>query len=311
MGKQIPYHGSLLMNILVTGAKGFLGNALIQELRKTDHYIVGTTRTLDENCRLFKCDLSDENDVIDLFGSFDFDIIYHLAANPLTNINQTGIERLWKDNVIATKNLLDLSKKGTKFIYASSVTVYSNESLKNEASEKHVPNPQSFYGFTKWTSERLIEEYSRQKGLEAVSARLCAVTGLGSTHGVIHDLYKKYKKSNNIEVIGAKPGTTKPFIHINDVVRFFKLWVDKSPDYAYNAYNVATSYSLSIAEICRVIKERLKIEGEETWTGNTWVGDNSAVKINNYKALNELDFYPEKDSIWAIQTTIQDYEENL
>ena len=300
-----------MSTILITGANGFIGGALLEKLRSTSHTVIGTSRSFDSHCRLFKCDLSDESDVCELFDHYDPDIIFHIAANPITDIKKTGVHQIWQDNVMSTKNLLDYAKPNSKFIFASSVTVYSNESLKKGASEDDIPLPASFYGFSKYVSERLVDDYSREKGLMGVSGRLIATVGRGSTHGVVHDLYKKYKTSNEIEVIGKHPGSRKPFIHISDVVRFFETWVDKPFEKSYNVYNVCNQDTVTVNAICGSIKSVLGIGGKENWTGASWVGDNLEVHVSNKKAVDELKYWPMYDSVDAIESTIEEYEENI
>lgn len=301
--------------ILITGARGFIAGTLLNKLRSTSHTVIGTSRALDPHCRLFKCDLSEESEVRELFNFYNPDIIFHLAANPITDIKKTGIHRIWQDNVMSTKNLLSYAKEGSKFILASSATVYSNESLKKGACEEDIPLPASFYGFSKYVSERLVEDYSREKGLMGVSARLIATVGAGSTHGVVHDLYKKYKKSNEIEVIGKYPGSVKPFIHVSDVVRFFETLVDKTEKTPYySVYNVCNQGAIAVQDICLSIKEVLRIskyDYNDKWTGASWVGDNLEVSLSGKKGREELGFIPKYNNLEAIEKTIQEYEENI
>jgi len=317
-------------NILVTGASGFIGGSIYHSLRKSldktknDTLLLGTTRKLDETCELYQIDLTNKWQVHDIFKKFQFGTIIHCAANPLTDIKKTGINTLWQDNVEATRNLLEMCDSGTKFIYCSSATVYGPESLgkAHGATEEDTPNPQSFYGFTKLTCEKLIEQYCNEGKITGLCARLCAVCGKGASHGVIKDLYNKYVRAKankeDVEVIGAKPGTEKPYIHINEVtdflhhaavfpVDFLKRWSYGGMNQKFQVYNMCNTDTVSVERICEIIKEKLNYDCYENWTGSTWAGDNPKVIMNNRKVQEMCGLWQVVYSEDAIKTTIEEY----
>jgi len=150
--------------ILVTGATGFLGKALVPMLRK--NYEVYTLSTsFQKDPRHFQIDLRKP------FRLFlEFDAVIHLAAK----INYTWLpwihnfRELKKVNVDGTKNLINGCE--TKyFIYASTLSVYD---LKNrENMEKNKIRPRCFYALTKYQGELVCLRLSRIKKFKLLIVR--------------------------------------------------------------------------------------------------------------------------------------------
>ena len=147
------------MNILITGASGFLGNKISNELLFTDNKIFICSRNLNKLNNLSKkfikkkINWKKNNNFKELF--LDIDFVIH-CMSPDHKKEKKTFNNFKKINKIF---LRELSKsKVKKLIYLSSVQVYGNN-IKGEISEKNKLIPDNNYSKSKITSEGLIKKY--------------------------------------------------------------------------------------------------------------------------------------------------------
>jgi nucleoside-diphosphate-sugar epimerase len=165
--------------VLVTGASGEIGQALVQELSKRGGYRIVTAdiAPLPEAIS----DLVAEHVQGDLvykiktFYDYDFNIIFHLAAS-LSSKAEVATEEAHRINVEGTMQLLMLAayrsekyKKAVKFLFPSSIAAYGMSSLEDKrsaglVSEDEHNTPHTMYGCNKLYCEKLGMYYSHYNG---------------------------------------------------------------------------------------------------------------------------------------------------
>jgi UDP-glucose 4-epimerase len=146
-----------MKKILVFGGFGFLGHYLVHELLKRGYKV--TVADIHENEKLeseityVKCDITNKENVENVFENKQFDFVYNLAgfANLDTAIKYP-IETI-QLNVIGNMYILEQCVKNnvSRFVYASSAYAMSNKG--------------SFYGISKLASEKIVEEYLKKYSL--------------------------------------------------------------------------------------------------------------------------------------------------
>lgn len=149
------------MNILVTGATGFIGKNLVKNLVKNNHTVKCLVRKTSRKgdvdylnklkAQLFYGDITRKETLKNCLDNID--VVYHLAG-VLGNFDIPK-EDYYKIHVLGTKNLLELCKK-QKFIYCSSAGVLGPVFNGNELS---AINPTNSYEKSKYGAEKIVRKY--------------------------------------------------------------------------------------------------------------------------------------------------------
>ena len=180
------------MKCIVTGAAGFIGSHLCEELLAQGHKVMGLDafipyypqvvkhrNLLDilrhPNLRFYRVDLrSDSIDEL-LTGA---DVIFHLAAMPGLVQSWTDLEGYWTCNVLATQKLLEaIHRTGIqlkRFVYASTSSVYGRMASGDETLPTQPISP---YGITKLAAEHMGRAYAEAHQIPIVTLRYFSVYG--------------------------------------------------------------------------------------------------------------------------------------
>lgn len=253
------------MNILVTGAAGFIGSHLTAKLLERGFEVVGfdnlssgtktnlTDSLKNSRFRFVEGDLLDPQAIEGALGSCS--LIFHLAADPEVRVGAENPDSHFKQNLQATYNLLEALRKRrtpTKLVFASTSTVYGETSIIPTSEDYGPMLPISTYGATKLGCEALTSSYTELLPLQVVIFRFANVVGSRSRHGVIYDFIKKlHQNQRELEVLGD--GTqTKSYLHISDCLAAFlnclngKLWGETT-----EVYNIGTEQRTNVLLIAQ------------------------------------------------------------
>ena len=233
------------MNILLTGAKGFLGTYFLNFLKDSNNLSTLGKKNCDYNL-----DLSKE---IPLFDK-EFDLVIHTAAKAHT-IPKTENDNkvIFETNVLGTSNLLDgLSQSNIKIpkfiVFISSVSVYGLD--EGESINEQMPLlAQEPYGKSKIEAERIIVEWCKNNNVVYTILRLPLIIGTqapGNLGSMIKSINKGYYF--NISKCDAK----KSMVLASDVASFLV----KSSQVG-GIYNLTDGYNPSVSELSKLISLQL------------------------------------------------------
>jgi len=214
------------MKCMITGATGFIGNRLVNELLNLGaevHVLARSQKKVVElygnKVTFFGGDLWN-TDVIDE-ATRNCDIIFHLAA--FANIWSKDKMLAYKTNVTGTKNILEaaLRNKINKVVFTSSAAVFPPSQNGEEIDETFLL-PEIFltdYETTKVIAEQLCIEYSK-KGLDVVIVNPPRVFGPGllNKSNSVTILIEKYI-NGNWRIIPGNGEAIGNYVFIDDVVK--------------------------------------------------------------------------------------------
>ncbi len=204
------------MKVLLTGASGFIGRNFM-ELAPKDFEIIGiynSSKDADDfvkrrkltNVRLYKCDLTDANEVESLFKKIgkEFDYCLYLAANINVPLSITNPAQDLKITVMGLVNFLQSCGKIKRFVLMSTAGVYDGN--KGPVTPDAKLNPVVPYCISKLAAEEYVKFYSsRGKVEQYVILRFGGAFGKYSKGSkfmgkLVDDIYVKENKK--IEIYG-------------------------------------------------------------------------------------------------------------
>tara|TARA_Y100000310_G_C20633150_1_gene789701 strand:- start:706 stop:1596 length:891 start_codon:yes stop_codon:yes gene_type:complete len=270
-----------MKNILVSGASGFLGKALISRLLESGFNVIGISRSdcglQNKNLRFIKADISDYKKLHLAVKSIKkIDCFVHLAASIYYGDDAKDNEEMVATNVLGTYNAIRLAKEKRikSFIYASSMSAYKVGGI---ATETTAPNPESLYGATKLAPEFFSGQISNQ--CKTYILRFSGLYGPKRDSGIIYKIANAYA-NNKIFDLGQDGQDKWNPLYIDDAVNSIIFFIKSNNKNPSGIYNVGLDSKVSIRDINNIL---VKITGKKL------------VKFSDKKS--SLDFFMRVDKI--------------
>ena len=224
----------IMTKILITGATGFVGRALLENLKLKKKYLIHLSARTNQE-KLFEGEKTFNIGEIDANTNWKdaldgVDCIVHCAARAhTTEKKQTHLLNAYRRiNVDGTRNLAKQAVAiGIKrFIFLSSVKVNGEETITSKSFKyDDIPQPEDAYGISKWEAEQALLEISKQTGLELVIIRAPLIYGVRIKGNFLRLLDLIYKQ---IPLPLFNINNSRSFIGLDNLVDLITHCIDHS-----------------------------------------------------------------------------------
>ncbi len=237
------------MNVLVTGASGFIGRYLVDDLVKHGHHVKALTRQFSlkiKGAEVVRGDITQPERFLSAFDNVE--AVFHNAAYATDYGKKSEI---YKSNIEGTMNVAEACiERGIKrIIYTGTAGVYGFPNTNEEITEKSAKKPLNAYHKSKLEGEKILRNY---KGLSVSVIRPPLVLGAGGKGAKV--ILERIKKGNMIYI-----GTGDQYIslvHPKDVAQCLRLALEN--DKREDTFNVV-SFICKIKELFNEIAVQLDV----------------------------------------------------
>ncbi len=305
------------MAILVTGGAGFIGSHLVDRLVEEGKEVVildnlsSGVSFLNPDAEFIKVDLADRLKLEDVFRKKDFSEVWHIAANPDVRIGSENPDEIYRNNILATYNLLEVMRKNNvdKIIFTSTSTVYGEAEV-IPTPEDYPTVPISIYGASKLACEALISSYCHTFDMKAWIYRFANVIGKRSNHGVIYDFIMKLRRNpEELEILGNGE-QNKSYIYISDCIE--AMFSGLKADDRVNIFNIGSEDQIKVKRIAEIVCEEMGLSPKFRFTGGDrgWKGD-VPVMLLSIEKLKAMGWKPRYSSEQAVRMAVRDLLESI
>lgn len=234
------------MNLLITGANGFIGKAMLKQLQ-SEHRIYALVRDSDsciklDNVEFINHDLSSRLDTKVLPKKVD--AVIHLAQSNQYRNFPDGMRDMADVNISGLVDVLEYARNAScqQFINFSSGSVYSG--APEAQSEESPIKPSGAYPLTKHIAEQITDLYA--EFFTTLNIRLFFPYGPGQQNMLIPNIIDSVKTGKAIGLQGNQGGLVVCPIYVDDVVSICEIALQKNTK---GLINVAGQKTISLKQI--------------------------------------------------------------
>jgi UDP-glucuronate 4-epimerase len=268
------------MRILLTGGAGFIGFHAARALLARGHEIVAlddlnpyydpalkrarlALLEAQPGFRFASCDISDAAALAQAVCSERYDVILHLAAQAGVRYGLVDPAAYTRSNLIGQQNILEFARRHeglAHLVYASSSSVYGNDSTPPFSEDARADRPVSYYGATKRAGELMSHSYAELFGLRQTGLRFFTVYGPWGRPDMAYWLFTEaILKGAPLPVFGAGK-LRRDFTYIDDIVEALVRIVEtpfagEAEGAPHRLYNLGNSHPEDVLALIAAIEQ--------------------------------------------------------
>lgn len=280
------------MNIMITGAAGFIGSTLALRLLErgdsvygvdnlNDYYSVELKQARLARCRTYprftfeKLDIADRTGMTRLFRENRFDAVVNLAAQAGVRYSLVNPHAYVDGNLVGFANVLEGCRHGKvgHLVFASSSSVYGANTKQPFSEHDNVDHPVSLYAASKKANELMAHSYAHLFGLSVTGLRFFTVYGPWGRPDMALFLFTKGILEGTPIKVFNHGKMVRDFTYIDDIVegvvrvidrpaRPNPAWSGLAPDSAtsyapYRVFNIGNSQPVELMRYIQVLEDCL------------------------------------------------------
>ena len=283
------------MNVLVTGAAGFIGSNLCMRLLEelSDTLVVGLDNLnayYDVNIKRWRLEqltgfrerfvfikgsIADKSLVDKIFDEYQPQIVVNLAAQAGVRYSITNPDAYIESILIGFYNILEACRhsydegwEGVKhLVYASSSSVYGSNKKVPYSTDDKVDNPVSLYAATKISNELMAHAYSKLYDIPSTGLRFFTVYGpAGRPDMAYFGFTDKLLRGERIKIFNYG-NCKRDFTYVDDIVEGVMRVMAKAPERRvgedglpvppYKVYNIGNNHPENLLDFVQILQEEL------------------------------------------------------
>jgi UDP-glucuronate 4-epimerase len=285
------------MDILVTGAAGFIGSTLVLRLLQRGDRVLGLDNLNDyydvtlkqaRLARLRACsgfefehaDITDRERIARLFAQRRFDAVMHLAAQAGVRYSIENPGAYVDTNLLGFANVIEGARRAEvgHFVFASSSSVYGANARLPFAEDDNIDHPVSLYAATKKANELIAHSYAHLYRLPCTGLRFFTVYGpWGRPDMALFKFTRGILAGEAIPVFN-RGEMVRDFTYVDDIVEGVLRVIDRpaQPDLGWSAlaprpssssapyriYNIGNSQPVKLMRYIEVLEQCLGMQAK-------------------------------------------------
>ena len=256
------------MKIVVTGATGFVGGALVKQLIAAGFDVAAVVRNHSEKLPVVVTQVIDSGDDVEIcaaFESFGAEFVFHCAANQDLTHSLLSSANLIQTNIGFAGRMLAIAEQAgvTGFVAAGTFATHADGTSDYA--------PQNLYAATKQAFNALVEHYRRNTTLRVVVLELSDTYGPNDPRPKFLNLVRQAAQSQ--ESLDASPGLqeVRP-VHVDDVTRAFvhtARLISGGVELAAQ-YSICGAEAVTLQELVSIYKRVNQVEVGINWGGRNY-----------------------------------------
>lgn len=311
------------MNIVVTGANGFMGSYLVNVLSQSNDSVYSASRSdskklkdLRIKSKFFECDFANSDSIKKMFSELQPDIVYHLAA-------QSNIPLSWKDpdttflvNINGTTSLLEAarnSKIDTKIHIVCSSSEYGSVDKNDIPIHEDVKfRPSSPYAVSKVTQDMLGYSYWKSYGMKITRSRPFAIIGPGKIGDALSDWVQnivEIELDKKKELVTGNLSATRDFLDVRDCATALVTIVNKGQ--SGDVYNICSGVGTPLERLIEILKSFSKKPFNKIQDPNRMRPSDDPILVGGNKKLKQLGWNNDIPIEKTIRDTLDFFRSNM
>jgi UDP-glucose 4-epimerase len=258
------------MNFLITGAAGFLGSSIANQLAREGHQVrglddlsTGDPQALSPDVHFTRGDVNDRPKLWTLLQ--EVDCVYHLAARVSVPESILYPREYNAVNVGGTVSLMEAMRDVgvRRVVFTSSGAIYGTQDIQ-PLTEGQTPRPNSPYAVSKLAAEYYIRTIGGLWGIETVSLRIFNAYGPGqhlpASNPPVVPYFLRQAVRNGTLVINGDGKQTRDYVYVDDVISAM-VAASTAPNLNGLIINIGSGKETSIRALAHLV---LKVAGSQT-----------------------------------------------
>ncbi len=301
------------MNFLITGAAGFLGSSLANNLSREGHQVrglddlsTGDPQALSPDVHFTRGDVSDRPKLWTLLQ--EVDVVYHLAARVSVPESILYPRDYNTVNVGGTVALMEAMRDVgvRRVVLASSGAVYG-DLAEQPLRETVTPNPRSPYAVSKLAAEFYVRTIGGLWGIETVSLRIFNAYGPGqhlpASHPPVVPYFLRQALRGGTLVVHSDGNQTRDYVYVDDVVSAMAA-ASTAPNVDGLVINVGSGIETSLRDLVKDVLDVTGSKPEVIYNSKT-SGGVSRMAADLTLAQEKLSYHPSIKLDDGLRLTLQ------